>query len=297
MPITAEFEYVKPKDMDEALHVFSLYREKARALAGGTDLVVHLKEGLARPDVVVDIKALPELAGLSLKGDILRLGALVTFSDLIESPVIKSKFPLLLEAALTVASTGVRNRATLAGNICSAVPSADSAPALAVYDAEVLVRSIRGERRVPMAEWFTGPKKTALAPDELVTAVELRLPEKKHAGCYMKLSRYEGEDLAQGGVAALVFADNTYRVAVCALGPKPVRCSATEAVLNGAKLGDKALAKAKEAILREVSPISDIRSSKEYRLHMTQVMLGRALETAVARLFGKGPKYGSENIA
>jgi len=297
MPITAEFEYVKPKDMDEALHVFSLYREKARALAGGTDLVVHLKEGLARPEVVVDIKALPELAGLSLKGDILRLGALVTFSDLIESPVIKSKFPLLLEAALTVASTGVRNRATLAGNICSAVPSADSAPALAVYDAEVLVRSIRGERRVPMAEWFTGPKKTALAPDELVTAVELRLPEKKHAGCYMKLSRYEGEDLAQGGVAALVFADNTYRVAVCALGPKPVRCSATEAVLNGAKLGDKALAKAKEAILREVSPISDIRSSKEYRLHMTQVMLGRALETAVARLFGKGPKYGSENIA
>ena len=297
MPITAEFEYVKPKDMDEALHVFSLYREKARALAGGTDLVVHLKEGLARPEVVVDIKALPELAGLSLKGDTLRLGALVTFSDLIESPVIKSKFPLLLEAALTVASTGVRNRATLAGNICSAVPSADSAPALAVYDAEVLVRSIRGERRVPMAEWFTGPKKTALAPDELVTAVELRLPEKKHAGCYMKLSRYEGEDLAQGGVAALVFADNTYRVAVCALGPKPVRCSATEAVLNGAKLGDKALAKAKEAILREVSPISDIRSSKEYRLHMTQVMLGRALETAVARLFGKGPKYGSENIA
>lgn len=196
-----------------------------------------------------------------------------------------------------MASTGVRNRATLAGNICSAVPSADSAPALAVYDAEVLVRSIRGERRVPMAEWFTGPKKTALAPDELVIAVELRLPEKKHAGCYMKLSRYEGEDLAQGGVAALAFADNTYRVAVCALGPKPVRCSATEAVLNGAKLGDKALEKAKEAILREVSPISDIRSSKEYRLHMTQVMLGRALETAVARLFGKGPKYGSENIA
>jgi len=297
MPITAEFEYVKPKDMDEALHVFSLYREKAKALAGGTDLVVHLKEGLARPEVVVDIKALEDLGGLSMKGDTLRLGALVTFSDLIESPVIKAKFPLLLEAALTVASTGVRNRATVAGNICSAVPSADSAPALAVYDAEVLVRSLKGERRVAIGDWFTGPKKTALAHDELVTAVELRVPQKKHAGCYMKLSRYEGEDLAQGGVAALAFADNTYRVAVCALGPKPVRCPLTEAVLNGNKLGDKVLAKAKETILREVSPISDIRSSKEYRLHMTQVMLGRALETAVARLFGKGPKYGSENIA
>lgn len=297
MPITAEFEYVRPKDMDEALHVFSLYREKAKALAGGTDLVVHLKEGLARPEVVVDIKSLEGMAGLSLKGDTLRLGALVTFSDLIESPLIKSKFPLLLEAALTVASTGVRNRATVAGNICSAVPSADSAPALAVYDAEVLVRSLKGERRVAIGDWFTGPKKTALAPDELVTAVELRVPQKKHAGCYMKLSRYEGEDLAQGGVAALAFADNTYRVAVCALGPKPVRCPQTEAVLNGSKLADKVLAKAKETILREVSPISDIRSSKEYRLHMAQVMLGRALEIAVARLFGKGPRYGSENIA
>ncbi len=296
MPITTEFEYVKPKDMDEALQVFSLYREKARALAGGTDLIVHLKENLARPEVVVDLKALTELSGFALKGGVLRLGALVTFSDLIGSAVIEKKFPLLWEASLTVASQGVRNRATVAGNICSAVPSADSAPVLAVYDAEVLVRGMKGERRIPIGEWFTGPKKTALLPDELVTAIELKLPEKKHAGCYMKLSRYEGEDLAQGGIAALAFADNTYRVAVCALGPRPSRCPKTEAVLNGSKLGEKVLAKAKEAILQEVSPITDIRSSKEYRLHMTQIMLERALEKAVARLFGKGPKYGTENI-
>ncbi len=296
MPITTEFEYVKPKDMDEALRVFSLYREKARALAGGTDLVVHLKENLARPEVVVDIKGLQELAGFTLKGGTLRLGALVTFSDLIASPLIKSKFPLLWEASLTVASVGVRNRATLAGNICSAVPSADSAPALAVYEAEVLTRGLKGERRIPIGDWFTGPKKTALNPDEIVTAIEIKLPEKKHAGCYMKLSRYEGEDLAQGGIAVLAFSDNTYRLAVCALGPKPARCPKTEAVINGSKLGEKLLVKAKETILGEVSPISDIRSSKEYRLHMTQIMLGRALEMAVARLFSKGPKYGTGNI-
>ncbi|MCX5791146.1 MAG: xanthine dehydrogenase family protein subunit M [Elusimicrobia bacterium] len=296
MPITTEFEYVKPKDMDAALHIFSLYREKARALAGGTDLIVHLKENLARPEVVVDLKALPELAGLTLKGGTLRIGARVTFSELLESPLIKSKFPLLWEAAGTVASGGVRNRATMAGNICSAVPSADSAPALAVYDAEVLTLGIKGARRIPIADWFTGPKRTALLPEEIVTAVELTLPAQKHAGCYMKLSRYEGEDLAQGGIAALAFADNTYRVAFCALGPKPARCPKTEAVLSGNKLGEKLLLKAKAAVLEEVCPISDIRSSKEYRLHMTQVMLGRALETAVARLFGKGPKYGTDNI-
>lgn len=297
MPITAEFEYVRPRDMDEALHVFSLYKEKARALAGGTDLVVHLKEGVARPEVVVDIKSLPGLGGIALKGGRLRIGALATFAELIESAQVKAKFPVLWEAARTVASTGVRNRATLAGNICSAVPSADSAPALAVYGAEVLVLSLRGERRVPIDEWFTGPKKTALVPGEIVTAVELPLPDKKHGGCYMKLSRYEGEDLAQGGVAALAFADRTYRVAVCALGPVPRRCTAVEAALNGRKLDAKSLAAAKAALPAEISPISDVRSSKEYRLHMAQVMLERALGSAVARLFGKGQRYGEGNIA
>jgi carbon-monoxide dehydrogenase medium subunit len=129
-----------------------------------------------------------------------------------------------------------------------------------------------------------------------MTGLELPLPEKKHAGCYMKLSRYEGEDLAQGGIAVLAFADNTYRVAVCALGPKPSRCPKTEAVLNGGKPDKKIIATAKEIILREISPISDIRSSKEYRLHMTQIMLERALDTAIARLSGKGPCYGENNI-
>jgi carbon-monoxide dehydrogenase medium subunit len=296
MPITTEFEYVKPKDMEEALHVLSLYKEKARALAGGTDLVVHLKEGHARPEVVLDVKALPELAGLSFKDGVLRIGARVTFSELIESPLVKAKFPVLWEASLTVASVGVRNRATVAGNICSAVPSADSAPALALYEAEVLVRSLGGERRIPVGDWFTGPKRTALRPGELVTAVELRLPVKAHGGCYMKLSRYEGEDLAQGGIAVMVLSDHNYRVAACALGPVPRRCPGAEAALNGGKLGPKALEAAKAALLKELSPISDIRSSKEYRLHMAGVMLERALAAAASRLLGKGPAYGTENI-
>lgn len=297
MPITAEFEYVKPKDIEEALQIFSLYKEKARALAGGTDLVVHLKEGFAAPEVVVDVKALPELAGLAFKNGVLRVGARGTFAELIESAAVKTNFPVLWEASRTVASTGVRNRATLAGNICSAVPSADAAPALAVYEAEVVALSMKGERRIPIGEWFTGPKKTALQPGELVACVELKAPARKHGGCYMKLSRYEGEDLAQGGIAVLALADNTYRVAACALGPVPGRCPLAEAALNGGRLGEKTLAAAKAALLKEISPISDIRSSKEYRLHMAQIMLERAAGHAVSRLFGKGPKYGTENIA
>jgi carbon-monoxide dehydrogenase medium subunit len=278
--------------MDEALRALARHRETARILAGGTDLIVRLKENLSRPEVVVDIKGLEGLNKIELKGGLLRFGALVTFADLIDSSLVKKRCPLLWEASLTVASTGVRNRATVAGNICSAVPSADSAPALAVYDAEVIVKSIRGVRNISIHDWFTGPRKTALAPDEIVLAAELRLPAVKTGGCYAKLSRYEGEDLAQGGIAVLALADNTYRVAVCALGPRPARCPKTEAVLNGDKLGEKAIALAKKTILEEVAPISDIRSTKEYRLHMTQIMLERALQTAAARLSGKAPKYG-----
>ena len=135
MPITTEFEYVRPSTMDEALHIMFLYKETARVLAGGTDLIVHLKENIARPEVVVDIKGVEGLNKIEVKDGILSLGALVTFADLIDSDAVKKDCPLLWEAARTVASTGVRNRATVAGNICSAVPSADSAPALAVYEA------------------------------------------------------------------------------------------------------------------------------------------------------------------
>ncbi len=233
---------------------------------------------------------------IEVKDGILSLGALVTFADLIDSDAVKKDCPLLWEAARTVASTGVRNRATVAGNICSAVPSADSAPVLAVYDAEVIVKSLKGVRNISIHDWFSGPKKTVLDPEEIVLAITLNLPKVKTGGCYAKLSRYEGEDLAQGGLAVLALADGTCRVAACALGPKPARCPKTEAVLNGVKFCEKVLARAKEALLTEISPISDIRSTKEYRLHMAGIMLERALRAAAARLSGKAPRYGEPVI-
>ncbi|OGS52587.1 MAG: FAD-binding protein, partial [Elusimicrobia bacterium RIFOXYB2_FULL_62_6] len=233
MPITTEFDYVKAKTLDEALRLLALYRETGKVLAGGTDLVVHLKENIARPEAVVDIKGVPGLDAITLDGYVLKLGALVTFSQLIESALVKSKFPLLWEMARTVASAGVRNRATVAGNICSAVPSADSAAVLQVYDAYVVVQSLRGKKKISVNDWFTGPKKTVLASDEMVVEIELPLFKTASGGCYAKLSRYEGEDLAQGGLAVLAFADNTYKVAFCALGPKPARALKTEELLNG----------------------------------------------------------------
>ncbi|HRY29591.1 MAG TPA: xanthine dehydrogenase family protein subunit M [Elusimicrobiota bacterium] len=296
MPIAHEFDYHKPKTLPEAVKLLAEYRGKAKPLAGGTDLIVWLKGGLEKPEAVVDIKALRELGRIVWKKDEALIGALITFSELIDNADVRKKLPVLWEASRTVASVGVRNRATLAGNICSAVPSLDSAPALLVYDAVVHLQGPRGKRQMPLKDFFMGPKKTALAPGELVTGVAVRIPKKKSGGCYAKLGRYAGEDLAQVGLAVLALADNTYRVAHCAVGPVARRAEKIEGLLNGKRLSDILLEEAVRLVDKEISPISDIRSSKEYRLHMTKVMLRRALWAAVNRLAGSGPVAGSSLI-
>jgi len=154
-------------------------RQKRKFLSGGTDLVVRIKDGFEFPEIVVDIKSISELKELKFDGKNLFIGATVTFNELIESDVVKEKFPLLWEAAKSVASTGIRNRATLAGNICSAVPSLDSGPALLVYEAEVILKSKNGERKVNINEFFLGPRKTVLKEDEFVYGVNVPLPQKR----------------------------------------------------------------------------------------------------------------------
>jgi len=292
MPIATDFEYHKPKDLLEATSLLARYQGRAQLLAGGTDLIVWLKEGMKAPEAVIDVKGIPELWRLDVKDDALSIGARVTFTELIESDLVKERFPVLWEASRTVASCGVRNRATLAGNLCSAVPSLDGAPALLVHEACVRTRGPAEEREIPLSEWFTGPKRTALLADELVTAIELPLPKKKSASCYVKLGRYKGEDLAQVGLAVLAEEGNVWKLAFCAVGPVAKRAGRIEALLAGKKLTEPLIAKAKALVAKEISPITDIRASSEYRLHMAQVMLERGLKAAASRLAGKGPAYG-----
>jgi len=296
MIIAHEFEYFKPSSIDEAIKLLNKYGAKARILSGGTDLVVRIKDGFETPDAVIDIKGLDELKVLDFKDNKLIVGTLTTFNELIDSEVVKEKFPLLWESAKTVASMGIRNRATMVGNICSAVPSLDSGPALLLYEATVVVKGKDGERRIPIEEWFLGPRKTALKEGELVEYIEIPLPQKKHAGCYVKLGRYNGEDLAQVGVGVLVLSGNEYRVAFCAVGPKPTRAKKIESLLNGKELSDSLIEEAEKLVEEEISPITDIRATKEYRMHMAKVMLDRALKAAVERLNGKGPDYGTRLI-
>jgi carbon-monoxide dehydrogenase medium subunit len=292
--IAHEFDYVRPASLDEALA--SLAAGGARVLAGGTDVVPWLRDDLIAPELLVDIKAVPDLAGISLDGDRLTLGALVTFSDLLDSATVRETAPVLSEMAHQVASVGVRNRATIVGNLCAAVPSLDAGPALLAYDASVDVAAAGGRRSVPLTDWFVGPKQTRLAAGEVVTAVTLQLPVVDHAGAFLKLARYSGEDLAQANLAIVVVAGHEYRLAFGAVAPYPFRARDIEAELRGSALDDEKIAAARSLVAGAISPISDVRASAAYRTHMCEVMLERGLRAAASRLAGEGPAYPAHMI-
>lgn len=292
MTTTRSFTYVKPGSLAEALALLAEHGRGAAVLAGGTDLVSWMRDALVAPEVVVDLKGLHDLGGIALVDGTLRLGALATFSDVLRSPVVAAAFPVLAEMAGTVASVGIRNRATVVGNLCSAVPSNDAGPVLLAAGASLEVAGPSSERTIPLAEWFLGPRRTSLAEGELVTAITIPLPG-PHGGCYLKLGRYRGEDLAQASVAVLALPDRRYRIAFGAVSPATVRATTIEACLEGRAFDDAALAEAAGLVAGIISPITDLRASAEYRTHMCRVMLMRALRAAAGRLANQGPSYGA----
>jgi CO/xanthine dehydrogenase FAD-binding subunit len=290
--IACEFEYEKAADLKSALRLLARRVPGGVVpLAGGTDLVAWLRDGAVAPGLLVDIKGLDELRGIRLKAGNLWLGANTTFAEIIESPLVRKHAPILAEAAGMVASVGVRNRATVGGNLCSAVPCCDSGPALLVYGATFQVTTPRGHKSISASNWFLGPRKTALAAGGLLTGISI--PAAKHAGAFAKLKRYRGEDLAQASVAVRVDAKGIWRVAYGSVAATPIRGPKVERLLKGMKKPDAALRKKVAALAEvEVAPITDIRSSEVYRRLMVGVMLKRTVGLAVRRLAGRGPDYG-----
>lgn len=296
MAILHDFQYVRPASLEEALASLAAGGADARVLAGGTDVVPWLRDDVIRPELLVDIKAVPGLDAIARSGDRLEMGALVTFSDVLDSALVAEVAPMLVEMAHQVASVGVRNRATIVGNLCSAVPSLDAGPALLVYDAELAVSRRGSERTVALADWIVGPRDTLLGAGEIVTGVTLRLPPAGHGAAFLKLARYAGEDLAQANLAVLVTSHQEYRIAFGAVAPRPLRAAAIEARLGGQELDDDLVAAACELVGGEIAPITDIRASAAYRTHMCRVMLARGLRAAAARLAGTGPPYPAHLI-
>lgn len=292
MSIACEFEYARPATIGAALRLLARRLPGgAAALAGGTDLVAWMRDGAVSPGLLVDIKGLAGLRGIELRRGRLWLGANTTFAEILASPLVRRHAPVLAEAAAMVASTGIRNRATIGGNICSAVPCCDSGPALLVYQATIHAAAPRRTLAIPAAKWFLGPRRTALAKGGLVTGVSL--PLARHAGAFAKLKRYRGEDLAQASVAVYVDGKGIWRVAYGSVAPTPIRGPRVERLLQGDRRPAPArLKQAAELAEAEVAPITDIRGSREYRRLMVGVMLLRAVKLAAARFAGRGPAYG-----
>jgi carbon-monoxide dehydrogenase medium subunit len=289
-----QLDYAKPKLLKEALDIISK-SVNPYILAGGTDLIDMIKEGLVQPDMIVDMKGIEQFKQINFNHDALLIGAGVTFSELIESKIIKEHFPVIAELSKTVASLGVRNRATMVGNICSAVPCMDSGPLLVAYDAKVITAGPKGERSVPAEKWFLGSRKTAIEKGEIVSGISISSPG-KHGSCFVKLGRYEGEDLAQVNLIILALKDGTFKVAFGSVAPVPVRAKKIEQFINGKNITPSLIEEACKLIEKEISPISDIRATKEYRMHMAKIMFERGLNAAVARLNGGGPEYGKNLI-
>ncbi len=276
------FDYIVPKTLDEALKTLNKYKGVSRLLAGGTDLIPQLKKReIDAPQWVVDLKEIDGLDAITYDGDGLRIGPLATINAIAQSPAVKEHYPILAQAALSMASPQVRNRGTFAGNICSAVPSADSAPSLLALSASVKIRGLKKERIVPMEKFFTGPRSTVLKANEMVLEIIVPKPIPASRGVYLKLSPRHSMDLAIVGVAAVGVCKNgickDIKIALGAVAPTPVRAPIAEAMLQGKPVTPALINEAAKNAVTQCSPIDDHRASQEYRCDMIYVLTKRAL--------------------
>ena len=276
-----KFDYFKPSNISEALTLLNSYDGQAKILAGGTDLLVGMKEKEQSPRYIIDIKGIPELNNINNdSGQGLTMGALATIRTVESSTLVKENYPFLSRAAGLLGSVQVRNKATIGGNLCNAAPSAETAPSLLSLDARVKVVSLKGERVISLEDFFQGPGLNVL-DKEILT--EIQLPPRKKKGIYIKHSPRRAMDIAVVGVAVAVIEGREkgkwedVRIALGAVAPTPIRARKAEEILAGEKLKFELIEKAAALAEETASPIFDVRASAGYRRKMVGISVRRAL--------------------
>jgi carbon-monoxide dehydrogenase medium subunit len=275
----SSFRYERPESVAQATALLAGPPGHARVLAGGTDLMVALRAGAARPELVVDVKRIPGLADIAWTpaGDLV-LGACVLVQDIAEDARIRGAFPALAEGAGAIGSLQIRSRATVGGNLANASPCMDTAPPLLVLGARLRVAGTGGEREIPLPEFFRGVKQTALEPGEMVTAILVPRPAAGLRSAFDKVKRVAGHDLALVNAAAAYDPGaRALRVAVGSCGTTPMLAPAldgVDAAADPAEVGARLAALA----LERVCPIDDVRASAEYRRDMTAMLCRRLAE-------------------
>lgn len=286
----------QPNSVEEAS---SILREKGPGgnfLAGGTDLIIAIKEKGLVPKYIVDLKRIPALSGIreEPKGG-LAIGALTTLREVETSPILRQRYPFLAQSAAEVGSIQIRNRATIGGNMANATPSADVAPSLLALKAKAKISGKAGERVVELEKFFRGPGQTVMGPDEILTELLIPPSQLEIVGEYIKFSPREMMDLAYIGVAVALLLSKKerrceeVRIALGAVSPTPMRARKAESVLSKQILTEELAERAGEEASRECKPISDVRSSAEYRREMVRVNTKRALLNAAANQNGATP--------
>jgi len=280
------FEYARPESLAAAVALLEEHGSEARLLAGGTDLVIELRNHWVEPKVVIDLKRIPELAPAIVEEDgVLSITASTVMIDIVADERIQRYFPALAEAADVVGSVQIRSRATLAGNICNGSPAADCAPPLLVYDAVVVVAGPAGTRRLPIDDFIVGPGKVALADNELVTAIELPIPERAYGAAYQRLTRRRGTDLASITLCCGVGPDGITRLAYGSVGPRAFLVTEETGALADPDVHIAEKAELLDGMFHLATPsVRSMRASPAYRLAMLRVLGARALETAIERL-------------
>lgn len=279
------FAYERPTSLADAVAIQAERGPDARPLAGGTDLIIRLRDRSIQPGIVMDLKRIAELSdAIDQAGGGLIVGARTSMTTIAADTRILRDHRALAEAAAVVGSVQIRNRATLAGNICNASPAADTAPALLIDGAVVVVLGVGGERRIPIDDFFVRSGVTTLARDELVTAIELPRPTGRRGGVHLRRTRRRGHDLASVTLACSIDDDGVTRIAYGSLGPRPVFVVDDTGVLADATASEEAKRARLEGLFIDASPsATSMRASPDYRLAMLGVLGMRAVAAAIAR--------------
>jgi len=286
-----KFEYHAPTSLTEAVDLLVKYGDNAKVFAGGTDLLVSMKKRETVPEHLINLKGIEGLKDIHYdETEGIKIGGLVTLGELERSKIIKEKIGILWDAVIVMAAPQIRNLGTIGGNLCSAIPSADTAPPLMASDASVRVVGKNVKRTVLVKDFFKGPRESVLNTDEILTEVIIPNPPENSGGAYLKLMRRKAMDLALVGVAASLTLDGDEkvckdaRIALGAVAPTPIRALKAEEVLLNKEINEDLAAEAGRVASQEARPISDIRASEEYRREMIGVLTKRAIMEAFKRV-------------
>jgi len=280
------YQYLRPDTLEEALFIMERFGAQARPLLGGTDLMVRIQKGQAEPEAVVDLKRVRDIEdSIEIEGGMTNIGARVVLADLVCHDLIQTTYPALVEAASIVGSIQIRNRATLVGNVCNASPAADTVPPLMVYGASVTIvgRGGTAAREVSLQDFFLGPGKTLCGPSELVVAVHIPVPQPPFGSAFGRLTRRRGVDLATINMACAIDAQGFTTFVFGAAAPTPVLARDETGELADARLPQSRQDELLRSLLEKTSPISDVRSGREYRQAMLLTIGRRVLRQAQER--------------